>query len=316
MTAPRYTMEIVRGYLSVPAAVRGAAVAIGNFDGIHRGHQALLNAAKEIARQTSKPSGTVLFEPHPRQLFQPNVPLFPLTPLPRKLKLLEQLGLDACFVLDFNAELAALSAEAFMSEVLSLGLGVSHVVVGYDFRFGKGRSGSAELLTERGRSLGFATSVVPPVADGGEVFSSSAVRERLAAGDIDGANRILGHRWQAIGTVIDGAKRGRGLGFPTANIALPPGTSLGHGIYAAWVHVETNRHPSAVYFGGRPTFDDGLPMLEAFLLEFDGDLYGREIAVEMVARVRDDRKFDSIEALKAQIATDCARAHELLAADG
>ncbi len=306
-------MIVLHGTSDVPPAARGGVLAIGNFDGVHRGHQALLKAAKERAVQLDAPAGVILFEPHPREHFQPDEPHFRLTPLARKLELLESHGLDLAVVVRFDAALAGLSAQEFIDRIIAGALGARHVVIGYDFRFGKGRTGDTELLRQAGSERGFGLTVVAPVGDdAGQVFSSGAVRAALAKGDVSGAARVLGHWWRVTGTVIGGFKRGTGLGFPTANIALSPGTALAHGIYAVRVYVDGKAHAAAAYLGTRPTFDNGAPMLEVFLFDFDGDLYGQQIAVEFIGFVREDAKFDSLEALKAQIAKDCARAQEIL----
>ena len=229
-------MLIVQGYDQAPPASPGAALAIGNFDGVHRGHQALLKATLEEARKFAIPAGTVVFEPHPREFFQPDKPHFRLTPLPLKLRLLADLGLDVAVVLPFDGGLAGLPAEEFIARVLVEALGVRHVVIGHDFRFGKGRGGDAEVLQRAGAAHGFGVTIVAQVAEAGEVFSSSAVRAELAQGDVRTAAHMLGWWWRVSGRVIGGAKRGTGLGFPTANVPLAPGTGLGHGIYAVRVH--------------------------------------------------------------------------------
>ena len=306
-------MKVLHGISDVPAGARGAVLAIGNFDGVHRGHQALLRAAMDEARTLGAPAGAMLFEPHPREFFQPDKPHFKITPVPRKLALLGAFGLDLAVVLRFDKALAALSPEDFIANVLVAGLGVAHVVVGYDFRFGKARAGDPELLQRAGAAHGFGVTVVAQVGQAGEVFSSSAIRAELAQGDVKGAAQMLGHWWRVPGMVIGGAKRGTGLGFPTANIALDPGTALAHGIYAVRVHLDGAVHPAAAYLGTRPTFDDGAPILEVFLLDFDGDLYGREIEVEFIDFVRADAKFSSADALKAQMDKDCAAARAILA---
>lgn len=306
-------MIVLHGAENVPAQARGAALAIGNFDGVHRGHQALLLAAREVAANTGAKAGVMLFDPHPREFFQPDRPHFRLTPLPRKLELLDSFGLDLAVVLRFDAALAGLSAAAFIEQVLVRQLGVSHVVVGYDFHFGKGRAGDPETLQTAGAVHGFGVTVVAQVADAGEVFSSSAIRAELAQGDVRGAAEMLGHWWRVNGTVIGGAKRGTGLGFPTANIVLAAATALAHGIYAVRVVLDGESHEGAAYLGTRPTFDDGAPMLEVFLLDFDGDLYGREIAVEFIDFIRGDMRFDGEAALKAQMQADCDRARQVLA---
>ncbi len=307
-------MRVVEGYERVPAELKGGVVAIGNFDGVHRGHQALIARAATEARRLGAPSGALVFEPHPRSYFQPDKPLFRLTPLPRKLALLEAMGLDMTAVLAFDAALAGLTADVFVAQVMVGGFAVRHVIVGYDFHFGKGRTGSPRMLLETGQRLGFDVTIVEPVTGGGEVFSSSRVRASLAQGDVAAAAQDLGYRWRIAGEVVGGAKRGTGLGFPTANIALPVGTELGHGIYAVNVHTDGAHHAGAAYYGSRPTFDGGAPVLEVFLLDFDGNLYGRTIEVEFVGFVRPDAKFPSGDALAAQMARDCETARAMLAA--
>lgn len=305
-------MRVVHGYRNVPAEAKGAAVAIGNFDGVHRGHRALLACAVETGRASDKPSGALVFDPHPRAFFRPGEPHFELTPLPMKLRLFEELGLDMTAVIPFGATLAGLSARTFIARVLVDGFAISHAVVGYDFHFGKGRGGSPETLREAGAELGFGVTVVAPVAEGGEAFSSSAIRADLGRGNVASAARRLGRPWRVAGRVTGGAKRGAGLGFPTANIALPKDAALAHGIYAARVYAGNVRYGGAAYLGTRPTFDDGAPVLEVFLFDFDGDLYGQEIEVEVIALIRDDQRFDTAEALAAQMERDCARAREIL----
>ena len=308
----RRAMIVLHGTSDVPPAARGAALAIGNFDGVHRGHQALLQAARDAAAKTGGKAGVMLFEPHPREFFQPDKPHFRLTPLPRKLELLEAFGLDLAVVLRFDAALAgcrprhssrrcwcrSCTWRTWWSATTSI-------------------SARAAPATPRrcgvpAAAHGFGVTVVAQVAEAGEVFSSSAIRAELAQGDVQGAAEMLGHWWRVSGTVIGGAKRGTGLGFPTANIALAPGTALAHGIYAVRVTVDGKSHPAAAYLGTRPTFDDGAPVLEVFLLDFDGDLYGREIAVEFIDHIRGDRRFDGIDELKAQMQHDCDRARILL----
>jgi riboflavin kinase/FMN adenylyltransferase len=309
-------MLVVHGYRDVPAKARGAAIAIGNFDGVHRGHQALLRSAVAIGRELGAPSGALIFEPHPREFFHPEEPHFHLTTLKQKLAMFERSGLALAIVLAFDAKLASLSAEDFVSRVIVDGIGARHVVIGHDFFFGRKRGGTPEKMRADGAKYGFGVTIIPPVAEDGEVFSSSSIRLHLAQGDVKGAARLLGRHWRIDGTVVGGAKRGTDLGFPTANIPLPKGTALGHGIYAVRVHFEGGVHDGAAYLGTRPTYDNGMPVLEVFLLDFDGDLYGREIEVEFVDFIRPDRKFDSSEALINQMQADCERVRDILAAGG
>jgi riboflavin kinase / FMN adenylyltransferase len=309
-------MLILESTHSAPAAARRAALAIGNFDGVHKGHQALLQTAREIAAANGVPAAVLLFEPHPRAFFAPDKPLFRITPLPRKLALLEAYGMDAAIVLKFDTALASRTAREFIADILVSDLAVSHVVVGYDFHFGKDRKGNAALLRDEGQRLGFGVSEVAQVSGGDMAYSSSAVRALLAKGDVTGAAGMLGHWWRVSGTVVGGAKRGTGMGFPTANVTMPAGTELGFGIYAVRVLVDGAQHEAAAYLGTRPTFDNGAPVLEVFLFDFDGDLYGRSIDVEFIAYLRGDRKFEGMEALKAQMAADCEAARGILARTG
>jgi riboflavin kinase/FMN adenylyltransferase len=305
-------MIVHEGYKDVPPAIRGGVVAIGNFDGVHKGHQALIGEAVKAARERSLPAGVMIFEPHPREFFHPQESHFRLTPLDQKIAVFETMGLDFVVVVPFDAELAKLEHFEFTDNVLAQGLDVRGVVVGYDFYYGRQRRGSPESMILAGIEYDFEVVVVPPVAEGGEVFSSTAIRLKLAQGDVAGAAVELGRRWRVRGRVIGGAKRGTGMGYPTANVPMPKGTALGHGIYAVRAHVGGVAHDAAAYLGTRPTFDDGMPVLEVFLLDFDGDLYGQEMEVEFIAFIREDRKFDSAEALVAQMDADVAKARDVL----
>lgn len=308
-------MQVVHGFDFVPAMARGAALAIGNFDGVHRGHQVLIGEAIRVAREKGVPSGVVVFEPHPREFFQPQEAHFTLTPLPEKLRRLDAMGVKVAIVLPFDSRLAFMPAEGFIDEVLVGALKASHVVIGYDFFFGKGRAGNPDTMRAAGSRHGFGVSVIAPQAEAGEVFSSSSIRLKLAQGDVRGAAHDLGSPWRVTGVVVGGAKRGTGLGYPTANVPMPKGTALGHGIYAVRVQAAGESHDGAAYLGTRPTFDDGMPVLEVFLFDFDGDLYGQTIAVDFIDFVRGDRKFASGDELKAQMDRDVAAARAMLAAD-
>lgn len=313
-------MKILSGFkecgdASPPACpdwCKGAALAIGNFDGVHKGHQALLSEVRRQAQLVDGPAGVMMFDPHPRELFAPDKPHFRLTTLQQRLGLLEIYGMDLAVVVPFDKQLAGLSAPAFIEDILVARLAVRHVVIGYDFFFGKGRAGTAQLMRQMGKALGFGVSVIEPVAEEGEVFSSSAVRALLGQGEVQDAAAMLGHWWRAIGVVTGGAKRGTGLGFPTANITLSKSTTLAHGIYAVRVYVDGTKLYGAAYLGTRPTFDDGVPVLEVFLFDFDGDLYDREIEVEFIAHIRDDRRFASSQALQRQMQLDCKEALSIL----
>lgn len=306
-------MEVIRGWRDVPASAQDAAFAIGNFDGVHRGHQAVLREAKRIADAEGRRAGAVLFEPHPREFFEPERPFFRLTPLPLKLELLRALGLDQTVVIAFDQTLASVSADAFARDVIAGGLRAAHVVVGYDFTYGKGRTGSTEALTQLGRELGFSVDVVAPMGTDGITFSSSQVREHLRAGDMQEAARQLGYWWRVVGTVERGAGRGKGLGFPTVNLALGEGQDVAHGIYALRVQQGKRRYQAAGYVGTRPTFGAGQPLIEAYLLDFEGDLYGQDIEIEFIAQLRGDQTFTSADALAAQMDADCDAARAVLA---
>lgn len=299
-------MEHLTSYRDVASGLRGAVVAIGNFDGVHLGHQAVLSEAKEIAAQLKAPAGVMYFHPHPRQFFSPDTPLFMLTNRRQKQAQFAALGLDFALEQPFDASLSQKTAEEFVSEVLVEGLGVRHVVIGYDFFFGAKRGGNPEIMRQLGAQHGFGVTVVSPTGEGGLIYSSTAVRDALEEGQVTRAAAILGRNWQVDGVVKSGAGRGEGLGFPTANIDLPPGCHLHHGIYAAFVHVAGARYKAAAYYGKRPSFDNDAPVLEVFLFEFEGNLYDREISVEFVDYIRGDMKFADPEALKSQMDADCA----------
>jgi riboflavin kinase / FMN adenylyltransferase len=307
-------MDVADGWRDVPAPLQDAVLAIGNFDGVHRGHQAVLGRAIALAKAEGKRAGAVIFEPHPREFFAPDQPFFRLTPLPLKLELLAALGLDQTFVIAFDRELSSRTAEAFAADVVAKALRASRVVVGYDFTYGKGRTGTPAELTTVGRKLGFAVDVVSPVGGEGIAFSSSQVREHLRHGEVREAAEQLGYWWRVKGKVERGAGRGKGLGFPTINLALAPAQDLGHGIYAMRVHHRGRRYHAAGYVGPSPTFGGGAPKLEAYLLDFEGDLYGEEVEIEFIARLREDRTFADGPALAAAMRQDCQQASKLLIA--
>jgi riboflavin kinase / FMN adenylyltransferase len=298
----------------LPADLRGGSVAIGNFDGVHLGHQALLARATDWAAAHKRPALLLTFEPHPRAFFRPGEPLFRLTPPAMKAKLVAAAGLQAMVAWPFDAALAGLSAEVFCRDLLAGALGAAHVVTGEDFRFGQGRGGDAAALARHGAALGFFAESVPPVALDGVPVSSSRIRALLAAGDVTTANRLLGREWSIAAEVRHGDKRGRGLGYPTANLHLDPNVMLDHGIYAVRASVDGIVRPAVASFGRRPTFDGGAPKLEVHVFDYAGDLYGREMEVAFVARIRPELKFDSIDALVARMDDDSRTARALLAA--
>lgn len=294
---------------AVPPALTGGAVAIGNFDGVHRGHQVVLGAALAAGR----PALALTFEPHPRAFFA-GAPLFRLTPPAMKARVMAAFGMDATVVARFDAQFAALSAEAFIDAVLVGALGVRHVVVGEDFSFGARRGGTVATLLAAGRARGFAVRVVEGVADEGRAtISSSRIREHLAAGEVEPAAALLGYRYSVMAEVVHGDKRGRGLGFPTANQALPPETGLCHGIYAVRIRIDGRWRDGVASFGRRPTFDNGRVLLETFVFDFAGDLYGRTLPVTLVRFLRPEARFETTDALVAQMNADAAAARDALA---
>jgi riboflavin kinase/FMN adenylyltransferase len=305
-------MEIHKGWRGVPEKLKGAVLAIGNFDGVHRGHQAVLGRAQARAEQQGTRAGAIIFEPHPRIYFAPETPFFSLTPLPLKLELLTALGLDQTFVIPFNREFASLSADAFAHDILAEGLGASAVLVGYDFAYGKGRAGTPTTLLAEANKLGFGVDVVEPVEAGGAVFASRDIREHLRLGEVREAAEELGYWWRVKGAVEKGHGRGKGLGFPTINLALAPGQDVGHGIYAMRVIHDGSRYPAAGYVGASPTFGGGVPMVEAYLLDFDGDLYGKDVEIEFIAKLRDDQIFSDGASLAQSMRQDCEKARAVL----
>ena len=302
----------------VPAMLRGAALAIGNFDGMHRGHHALFAATRAVATEGGLPALMLTFEPHPRTVLRPGEPLFRLTPLPAKARLAAAFGLDGVVVASFDRAFAEVSAEAFVAEVLVRRLGISSVIVGHDFQFGHDRLGSPSFLVEASARHGFTTHVVGAVTDlMGEPYSASRIRRLLAEGDIPAANAELGYRWFVTGEVQHGDKRGRELGYPTANIRLAFDCGLALGIYAVTLTRRDGRVlPAVASYGRRPTFDNGAVILEVHVFDFAGDLYGEDVAVAFHAFLRGEEKFTSIEALIAQMDRDSLAARAILAAAG
>jgi riboflavin kinase/FMN adenylyltransferase len=303
---------------SAPAGLGRAVYAIGNFDGAHRGHAAVIARTIGLARQLGAPSAALTFEPHPADFFAGRPVVFRLTPPQVKARALRDFGLDGVVTLSFNAALAALSAEDFVARVLVGRLGVSAVVVGWDFHFGKGRGGSPAFLLEAGRRHGFRVEVIGKVeaATSAEAMaiSSTAIRRALEAGDVEAAERLMGRPYSIIGTVVAGRKLGRTLGVPTANIVLGPTSRLAHGVYAVETSVGGVRYGGVASFGTRPTVDDGAPVLEVYLFDFSGDLYGKTIEVAFLYRLRPEEKFDSLQALKNQMEADAAEARARLRA--
>ena len=296
-----------------PQGLEGAVVAIGNFDGVHRGHRAVIARAKALAQKLGRPCAVLTFEPHPADYFGGGAQIFRLTSREAKAHRLAELGLDGMIVLSFNSGLATLSADDFLNEILVRRLGAGAVVVGYDFHFGARRSGTPAYLLEAGPKRGLIVEIVEKVVADEEgsiaAVSSTATREALMLGDVRGAAALLGHPWSLTGPVIHGAKLGRQLGFPTANLAVDPSCRLRHAIYAVEVAIEGQRLKGqrlkgVASFGRRPTIDNGPPLLEVYIFDFDADIYGKEIEVFFIDFLRPELKFDSLEALVAQIGRD------------
>jgi riboflavin kinase/FMN adenylyltransferase len=300
------------------AGLERAIVAIGNFDGIHRGHKAVIQRAKAIAEARGLPTALLTFEPHPSDYFGGAGTIFRLTPMAAKAKLAEALGLDGMIVLTFDPTLAGLTAERFVSEVLIRRLAVGGVVAGYDFHFGKMRGGTPAYLVAAGERFGFDVEIVAKIEADAEgtiaTASSTATRAALEDGDVARAGKLLGHPYTITGPVVSGQRLGRTLGFPTANIEADPSCRLRHGIYAVRAEVEGVSRPGVASYGRRPTVDDnGAPLLEVFLFDFAGDLYGKEMDVAFIAWLRPELKFDGLEALKARMSKDAAQARAILA---
>lgn len=306
------SFSVIRDGAAVPGGLKRGYVAIGNFDGVHRGHRAVLGAALARATKSAAPALALTFEPHPRTFFKPDAPVFRITPEEAKLRLLAANGLDGAVVLQFNRELASLTAEEFVAKILVGWLGIAGVAVGHDFHFGKQRQGTPEYLIEAGKRHGFEVEIVAPLKDGDAPVSSGKIREALIAGDIARARELLGHAWFVVGEVIHGEKRGRELGFPTANIRLDPFCQLRHAIYAVRVHIAGRSFDGVASYGRRPQFDNGAPLLETYVFDFEGDLYGQEMTVEFAAFLRAEAKFDGLDALIAQMNLDCEQARTIL----
>jgi riboflavin kinase / FMN adenylyltransferase len=307
-------------YLGLSSGDRGAAVGIGNFDGVHLGHQAVLAMARAAAAEIDAPLGVVTFEPHPRSYFQPDAPAFRLMTAAARARRLEKLGIRQLYELPFGNDLARMTAGEFVERVLVEGLAVRHLVAGADFRFGKGRAGDGSLLRRLGERHGFGVTIVPLVSAGEADVSSTAIRTALSEGRPEVAARMLGHWHRIEGDVAHGDKRGRGLGFPTANLDMAGLHLPRYGVYAVTADVlagpHRGRYPGAASIGERPTFGVNRPNLEVHLLDFDGELYGAPLSVALVAFLRPELRFDRVEALVEQMRRDVAEAREVLARTG
>jgi riboflavin kinase/FMN adenylyltransferase len=303
-------MTVIAHYKQVPESARGLSVALGNFDGVHAGHRAVI----EGAVAAGGPLGVATFEPPPRAFFRPDDPPFRIYRPARRNARLVELGAEAVYELPFNADMAAMTDEVFAREVLKDGLGAKHVTVGFDFRFGRGRMGDAGRLASLGRALGFGVTVIEKIEALGTKASSTAIREALIAGEPERAAEILGHHWIADGVVEHGEKRGRTIGFPTANIHLGELIHPRHGVYAVRTRVagEAQWRDGVANFGRTPTTGIRDPLLEAFIFDFDGDLYGQHLDVALVQYLRPELKFDSMDDMVAQMHVDVTNAKTVL----
>ena len=309
-------MRIVRDYQFVETEDRGAAAAIGNFDGVHLGHQAVIARTQEIAGSIAAPTGVLTFEPHPREFFAPDAVPFRLMNADAKAHRLEKLGVDLLYELNFNTGLSGLEPAEFAQRVIAEGLGLRHVVVGSDFRFGKGRAGTARDLQDFGARLGFGVTIAPLLETGGIEVSSTRIRDALSAGRPEDAERMLGHLHRIEGRVIRGDQRGRDLGYPTANMSIDGLHPPRFGVYAVRVAVLDGPHAGdyagVASLGVRPMFGENRPNLETFVFDFTGDLYGAELSVALVAYLRPEAKFDGLDALIAQMDADSRAARDIL----
>jgi riboflavin kinase/FMN adenylyltransferase len=313
---PTKPFVVVRDLGAGLERLKGSVVALGNFDGVHRGHRHVIATALERARLLGRGAAVLTFEPHPRAFFRPDEQLFRLTDEANKLRLFAATGLDGAVVMTFDAKLAGLTAEAFVRDILVDRLAVGGAVVGFNFHFGKNRAGSPEFLVAEGAKHGFTVDIVPVFTDGGRPVSSGPVREALIRGEVTEAAELLGHPWFVTAAVIHGDKRGRELGYPTANLVLDPGCRLRHGIYAVRVGIGSERHDGVASFGRRPMFATATPLLEVFLFDFSGDIYGRTIDVAFIGWIREEMKFAGLDDLIRQMDDDSRRARELFVKSG
>ncbi len=311
-------MRLIRHFEDVPAELRGAVIAIGNFDGVHQGHQVVLGQAAEQAKKLGAKLGVLTFEPHPRSFFKPDEPPFRLTPFRIKMRHLQDLGVDVAFVLTFDHDMSQRSADEFVNAVLVKGLGAAHIVVGSDFCYGNKRGGNATTLKAAGEKLGFGVTAVSPQTDpAGAIYSSTLIRDALAKGDPATAAACLNRPWEIEGRVEHGDQRGRLLGFPTANIALGEFMQPKLGVYAVKAAVDGGSGlqwiGGVANLGMRPTIGGTRVQLEVHLFDYAADLYGRHLRVALLGFIRPEMKFSGLDPLKAQIAADSDTARRMLA---
>ena len=305
-------MRIVRGLPPVPPDARPSAVALGVFDGVHLGHRAILGTAVTHAREAGTPAVACTFDPHPTEILQPGRAPLAITTLEERLALIEECGLDATVVLPFTRALAAMEPEAFVKDVLLTRLGASEIVVGFNHRFGRGARGDVAMLGSLGERLGFRTHIAEPLMVEGVAVSSTEIRAALQRGDLDSAARLLGRRYTLRGTVGHGAERGRTLGFPTANLMPARPVLVAPGVYASMAEVGGSKERAVVNVGVRPTFGEAALTVEAYLLDFSGNIYGQTMVLTFISRIREERRFPSVDALKTQIEADAEEARRRL----
>jgi riboflavin kinase/FMN adenylyltransferase len=308
-------LRVVRGWKDLPAGDKGAAIAMGSFDGVHRGHQRVITLAAEAARALGAPLAVITFDPHPRAYFHPDQPSFELQKRDQQARALEVLGVELLYVLPLDAELAEMSDREFATRVLAEGLGAKHIAVGFDNTFGRGRTGTPESMQAYGQELGFSVSVAPPLLGaGGDKFSSTQIREALREGRPDEAAEILGRPFAIEGEVQRGRQIGRTLGFPTANLSLAGYVLPRFGVYAVRTRLPDGREiPGVASIGVNPTIDGHTePVLEVWLFDFDEDLYDQLIETDLIAFLRPEEKFPDLETLTAQVMADAAAARRLL----
>ncbi len=311
-------MRIIRDYTYVDKSDRGASVAIGNFDGVHIGHLSVIDIARREAAKSGAPLGIMTFEPHPREYFAPKAPPFRLMGSEARAHRLEKLGVERLYELNFNAALSVLSPREFAQNVITRGLGLTHVVIGEDFCFGKGRAGNADDLKRYGQEMGFGVTIAKLVKGNSGEVSSTAIRRALSDGRPREAAAMLGHWHRIEGLVLGGEQRGRELGFPTANMSIAGLHRPKFGVYAVLVDVLTGpyagHYHGAASLGVRPMFNGDEPNLETFLFDFTGDIYGADLSIALVEYLRPEETFDSLEAFIAQMQADCSRARQILEA--
>ena len=307
------SLRLIEDWRAMAAADRCASVAVGAFDGVHRGHQAVIAGAAKAARTLGVPLGVLTFHPHPRRWFAPAMPPFRLMTRDQQARVLDGMGVDLLYRLPFDAEMVSMSDEDFVRRVLVEALGVRHVSVGPDFTYGKGRTGTVEALAGYGERFGFGVTVAPLLLDEGEKCASTTIRGALQRGQPDRAAKLLGRDFALEGIVVHGDHLGRTIGFPTANVALEEYARPAEGIYASRSRLQDGREiPGVAYVGRRPTVNGVDERLEVHLFDFDEEIYGERLETDLVAFIRGDQKFDGLDALKAQIARDCAAARRVL----